>query len=255
MPEPRVTLQFHPDWPHDGRTVIESMAEQGTYLSQFTTGISNGGLTAHPGGDRWRWESRLFEGRYDEAQPDARPVYGAWDRRCDPYGGAIRFGSAHLRLRPEATTRSTFCFPDSVFDPVDVGGPEQLERLCRMADEARLDDLDDYVEAHVHGSVRFDTDVEAIVLDPAHRGTRVEDAANRLGCTVEFHPGFRADPATFDPDYRGAHVVQLARSLTEDGPTPVLTPPEIGAARRIGEHDPQTVKQVWHCLARFGRST
>lgn len=61
-----ITLQFHPDWPHQGRKVIESMAADGYYRSQFTTGISNGGLTAFPGGDRWRWESRLFSGRYDD---------------------------------------------------------------------------------------------------------------------------------------------------------------------------------------------
>jgi hypothetical protein len=29
------------------------------------------------------------------------------------------------------------------------------------------------------------------VLDPCFTGTAVEDAALRLGCPVEFHPGFR----------------------------------------------------------------
>ncbi len=60
-----LTLQFHPDWPHAGRMVIESMAEDGRYRSQFMTGISNGGLSAFPGGDRWRWKSLLFSARYD----------------------------------------------------------------------------------------------------------------------------------------------------------------------------------------------
>ncbi len=92
-------MQFHPDWPHAGRTVIESMAAEGVYRSQFATGISNGGLTAVPGGDRWRWESQLFDGRYDHSDPRDRPVYGAWNRRADLYGGAVRFGSAHVRLR------------------------------------------------------------------------------------------------------------------------------------------------------------
>src|SRR6187402_2202415 len=94
----QVTVQFHPDWPFRDGMVLESMARDGVYRSQFETGTSNGGLTAHEGGDRWRWESRLFEGRYDAADPTTRPVYGAWNRRDDPYGGAIRFGSAHLRL-------------------------------------------------------------------------------------------------------------------------------------------------------------
>jgi len=250
----RVTLQFHPSWPFGDGLVIEAMVRDGGYRSQFETGTSNGGLTAHPGGDRWRWESRLFEGRYDAGPASARPVYGAWNRRNDPYGGAIRFGSAYCRLRPEVVARSTFCFPDSVLEPVDVGGPELLPHLCRMADVSGLDDLDECVEAHVHGGVRFDTDVEAIVLDPCHRDGPVREAAERLGCAVEFHPGFRASVDDLPPAYRGAHVVDLARRWAEphDG---VLDPEVVAAAARSGEHDPQHVKQVWHCLARFGRAS
>ena len=226
----------------------------GSTARRFSTGTSNGGLTAHPGGDRWRWESRLFEGRYDDAPASGRPVYGAWNRRADPYGGAIRFGSAHLRLGPEATARSTFCFPDSVHEPVDVGGPELLAHLYALADDSGFDDLDDCVEAHVHGGVRLDRDVEAVVLNPCHRGTRVSEAAGRLGCEVEYHPGFRASADDFSPTYRGPHVVDLARSLAapHDG---LLDPEVVAAAARSGRHDPQHVKQVWHCLARFGRSS
>lgn len=244
-----VTLQFHPDWPHGDGMVIESMAADGHYRSQFATGISNGGLTAFPGGDRWRWESRLFSGRYDEGPPSDRPVYGAWNRRADPYGGGIRFGSSYVRLRAEAVNRSTFCFPDSVLEPVDVGDATLLPRLCRMADESGFDDLDECVEAHVHGPVRFATDVEALVLDPCFIGTDVETVAQRLGCPVEFHPGFRASPDAFDPGYRGAHIVDLARSLGDE-----LTPRTVGEAARAGRQPAQSVKQVWHCLARFGRA-
>jgi hypothetical protein len=245
---PRVTLQFHPNWPHDGGLVIDSMARGGLYRSQFETGTSNGGLTAFVGGDRWRWESRLFEGRYDDAPTSARPVYGAWNRGCDPYGGAIRFGSSYLRLRPEVTDRCTFCFPDSVLEPVDVGGAALLPHLSRMADESGFDDLDDCVEAHVHGGVRLDVDVEAIVLDPCFIASEVEAAALRLGCPVEFHPGFRASPEDFDPEYRGPHIIELARLLGKD-----LRPDVVGRAARTGQYPAQHVKQVWHCLARFGR--
>lgn len=249
----RVTLQLHPSWPFGDGLVIESMARDGVYRSQFSTGTSNGGLTAHPGGDRWRWESRLFAGRYDAAPASERPVYGAWNRRSDPYGGAIRFGSAHLRLRPEVVARSTFCFPDSALEPTDVGGPELLPHLCALADAAGLDDLDECVEAHVHGGVRFDTDVEAIVLDPCHADGPVREAAERLGCAVELHPGFRASVDDLDPAYRGPHVVDLARALAEPHGG-VLDPEVVATAARSGRHEPQHVKQVWHCLARFGRA-
>lgn len=247
--EPGITLQFHPDRPHGAGSVIDAMADDGVYLSQFVTGTSNGGLTAAPGGDRWRWESRLFDGRYDDAPPSARPIYGAWNRRADPYGAATRFGSAHLRLRPEVVARATFCFPDSVFEPDHLGDATELDRLCGLADGAGLDLLDDYVESHVHGGVRLDTDVEAVVLDPCFAGTDVESAARRIGCDVEFHPGWRVSPDALDPAYRGAEIVELARSLAEE-----VTPAVISHAARGGAYDPQDLKKVWHCLARFGRA-
>lgn len=244
----RVTVHFHPDWPAGDGLVIEAMARDGGYRTQWETGTSNGGLTAHPGGDRWRWESRLFEGRYDAAPADTRPVYGAWNYRELPHGGSVRFGSAHLRLRPDAVARSTFCFPDSVFEPERVGDAAVLAELTALADAAGHDVLDDYVEAHVHGGVRFDRDVEAVVLDPCHVDGPVGAAAARLGCAVEFHPGFRVESAGLDEGYRGPEFVHLARRLGV-----VLTPDVVAAAARSGVHDPQAVKRVWHLLARYGR--
>ena len=70
----RVTLNFHPDCLLHAKPILDVMAEDGTYRSQFVTGTSNGGLTPHPGGDRWRWESRIFGGAYDEGTADERPV-------------------------------------------------------------------------------------------------------------------------------------------------------------------------------------
>jgi Protein of unknown function (DUF3626) len=108
--------------------------------------------------------------------------------------------------------------------------------------------LDDYVEAHVHGGVSTADDVEAVVLDPSHADTPVESAARRLGCAVEWHPGFSAPASDLDPAYRGREFVELARSLG-----PVLTPVVVGNAARSGDHDPQSLRRVWHLLARYGR--
>ena len=244
----RVTLQFHPDWPFGEGLVIESMARDGVYRSQFETGSSNGGLTAHEGGDRWRWESRLFDGRYDGRPPSERPVYGALNHRDRAHGGSIRFGSAYLRLRPEVTARCTFCFPDSAFQPEVVSGPDLVDQLIASAETGVHDLLDDYVEAHVHGGIVIERDVEAVVLDPCFRDTAVERAGAALGCGVEWHPGFRVATERLDPGYRGEEYVALARLLGE-----VITPDVVGAAARSGTHDPQALKRVWHYLARFGR--
>lgn len=246
----RLTLNFHPDRETAGRPVLDALARDGVYHSQFVTGTSNGGLTAHPGGDRWHWESRIFDGAYDEAPAEQRPVYGALDFRRSAAGAAPRFGSAHLRLTAEALPRATFCYPDSAAEPADFGVAAGM-RLIELAEADDRDALDDYIEAQIHGPVLLDRHVEALVLDPCYRGTRVEAAARALPFRTEWHAGFRltVEDLRRHGDYRGEEFVLLGAEIAEDG---LLDPRVIGDAARAGRHDPQSLKRVWHCLARFG---
>ena len=246
----RITLNFHPDRVTDGRPLLRKLADGGVYLSQFVTGTSNGGLTAYPDGDRWRWEQRIFAGAYNNAPAHLRPVYGALNFRHKLVGGAPRFGSAYLRLTAAAVTRATFCYPDSYLQPTAfaVAGRMSLIDLALCDNQ---DPLDDYIEAHVHGPVRLDRDVEALVLDPSYCGTDIEAAAHRLPCRVESHRGFQLSVAELrrHPDYRGQRYVDLGAALAVDGR---LTPRIIGDAARTGHHEQQDLKRVWHYLARFG---
>ncbi|MER7952544.1 DUF3626 domain-containing protein [Streptomyces sp. NPDC096079] len=242
-PALRVTLNFHPHF-------LDRLADEGVYRSQFVTGTGNGGLTARPGGDRWRWESRIFGGAYDEAPAEARPVYGALDFRRRPFGAAPRFGSAHLRLSAAALDRATFCYPDSFLEPADFGVASRMG-LIALAEADAQDALDDSIEAQVHGLVVIGRDVEALVLDPSHRGTEVEEAARRLPCAVEWHGGFRVsvDELRRHPSFRGPAYVELAARIAVDG---LLDPRIVQEASASGRYDPLDVKRVWHCLARFG---
>ncbi|MGC4939468.1 DUF3626 domain-containing protein [Kribbella sp. DT2] len=243
-PALRVTLNFHPDRPG----LLDALADGGTYLSQFATGTSNGGLTAHPGGDRRRWESRIFNRAYDEAPAHSRPVYGALNFRRRPVGAAPRFGSGHFRLTADVLPRTTFCYPDSAFDPTSFGVAAKMS-LIALAEADHQDPLDDYIEAQVHGPVRLARDVEALVLDPSFRGTPVEHAAGRLPCPLEWHGGFKlsVEELRRHPHFRGPQYVVLATHLAEDG---WLTPHVLD--RAFGQYDPQHLKRVWHYLARFG---
>ena len=101
-------------------------------------------------------------------------------RRTDcttgPSAAAPRFGSAHLRLAAQTLERTTFCFPDSFFEP-ELFGAATAFALAKPPPPPAHDLLDDYVEAQVHGVVGLARDVEALVLDPCYRGTDVEAAA------------------------------------------------------------------------------
>ena len=130
-----------------------------------------------------------------------------------------------------------------------------MAERCSLLDLAAQDDvdpLDDYVEAQVHGPVVLAEHVEALVLDPCHRGTEVEQLAQRCPARVEWHEGFRVSVAVLQqhPDYRGQEYVDLATRLARGG---TLDARMIGEAARAGRHDEQALKRVWHYLARFGQ--
>ena len=246
----RVTVSFHPDRSAGGVPILESLGRDGRYRSQFETGTSNGGLTAFPGGDRFRWESRIFGGAYDNADPAHRPTYGALNLWRRPGGAAPRFGSAHFRLSAATLARSTFCHPDSVFEPTRFGVAARMGLLDEVQ-EGEPDLLDDYVEAQVHGPLHLDTDVEALVLDPCYRGTAVEALARELPCALEWHHGWvlGVDELRRHPDYRGPEVVALGCAIARDDRIDARV---VGEAVASGRYDAQSLKRVWHLVARFG---
>lgn len=246
-----VTLNFHPDLMSEGRTVIDCIKQSGSYQSQFETGTSSGGLSAFPGGQRWNWESRIFGGSYDNVHPSMRPKYGALNYRRNSVGAAPRFGSCHVRCAPHISSRVSFCYPDSHLQPRDfaVGNVQRLIDLAEK-NEGSLDPyLDNYIEAHVHGPLTINEDVDAIVLDPSFKATAIEDAARSL-CHIEWHEGFSlgSDDIANCAVFRGPQVATAISQLLEYGP---VTPASIWRARNV-TLDYQMAKWVWHCLARFG---
>jgi Protein of unknown function (DUF3626) len=233
----RVTLNFHPDrLVADGRSVAEALRDEGLYRSQFETGISNGGLTAYPGGDRDQWERRLFHGAYHPAvnasEPvSARPKYGALNVAEFTNGPAPAFGSCALVLSHHQTDRTTFLFGDSseryddlgtadAFEPVLAALLERLAATGQMLGlpglsvrgmVERLRDpaptpafsraLDDYIETHTHGPINLASDADALVLDPCYRdtptGVALHEAAHRYQLELDWHSGSRLTLESF----------------------------------------------------------
>ncbi|WP_066740898.1 DUF3626 domain-containing protein [Cupriavidus sp. D384] len=109
-----------------------------------------------------------------------------------------------------------FRYPDSVYLPRHFGVADRMNLVARLA---------------------------ADVLD--------DRAARALPWAVEWPAGFWADAGMLHRhiDYRGPAMATLATALAGPGQ---LTRATIGAAARNGRHDPQNLKTVWHCRARFG---
>ncbi|MFI0237445.1 DUF3626 domain-containing protein [Streptomyces sp. NPDC016845] len=299
----RVTLNFHPDrLLADGRTTVaDRIAADGRYRGQYETGLSNGSRSAHPGGLRDGWEETLFGGAYTGAAATERPKYGALNLARHADGAAPRFGSCHVRLRPEVSARATFCFGDSHVGPADLGTRDALLPVLAalVADAAASGQsvgvagadpvavvrglpypsaspevgrsLDFYVEAQVHGDVDLRRDAEALVLDPSFRATRTAGLLTGLGVPVEWHAGYELRPGGRDDDladFRGPALPAVtARVAAEFGENGGVDAAAVGRAAAHAVRSPdswgaygapdevlQYLKQVWHCVVRFGTS-
>ena len=261
----RLTVNFHPDRvARSGLTVAEGMARAGRYISQWVTGISNGGRSAFPGGDRQRWEHELFARAYEDAEPtDVEfPIYGAWDLLGDPHGGSPRFGSSFLVLADRLRERATICVGDSHAGPSDIGtfdtawcvlaalaeqvdngsllgAPVDRRGLFELLDTPPVNgtprrDLDHYVEMQVHGGIDLRTDVVSIVLDPSFRNTDIHQAVTELSARydirVHWHAGSELAVERVPTDFRGPTMPDVgARAARADG---VIDARSIGVTAR-----------------------
>lgn len=203
----RVALHFHPDRPGPTmKSVAEALLEQGIYKSQFETLLSNGSVSAYPGGERDLWEKRMFGGAYqiEGSTNSERPKYGALNLMLHPDGPAPRFGSCYFLLSPEVSHRCTYTYLDSHQDPMEKGTYEEFDDILatlmkdaftrdfaigeknltprKLIDhilvnlEGRFSDpsskephrnLNHYIEAQIHGDISLKEDVEVLVADPS----------------------------------------------------------------------------------------
>ena len=198
-----ICVHFHPyRRGKDGRSVIEGLLSHGKYLNQFETQISNGSLTAFPGGQRDRWEQEMFGGRMGspELSPGLRPKYGALDLLRHASGPCPRFGSCYLVLSPTLNPFATVCYGDSYIQP-QAKAPiaEMVEVLASLFSESfdrayalgevgllppdlfdtilkrmaipyvervngpTVANLNHYLEAQIHSEVLLEEDVAALV--------------------------------------------------------------------------------------------
>ena len=266
----RLTINFHPDRRSPDGTVVSGLLRTGRYLSQFTTGISNGSRSAIVGGARSAFEAAMFADVYDHS-PDQRPVYGTLDLLNDTRGGSPGFGSCHLVLDPAITHRCTFTVGDSYLSPPDAGtatAPTSI--LAGLAEQAATSDLlgrslgvdafrsllagisrptatdrllERYVEAQIHGGVDLSSDVIAVVADPAFRdretGRQLQELADLAGAELRWHAGNVLAADRFPTDFRRPDLPMMAKEVAR--PDGLVDAAVIGDRARTIRPGPPTI--------------
>jgi len=217
-------------------------------------------------------------------------------------GPAPRFGSCYFVLKRDVLERSTFTFGGSADEPKWKGTMDEFDGVLAGAledaftrettmgvkgemrpsglvkaiiakgegvevERARTGNLDYYVEVQVHGKVRLDRDIEALVADPSFRGSEVgegmEELAGKFGFPLQWHVGSEIMADEVPHDFRGPTVPSLAKRVAKDG---LVTVKAIGDAvwelardpaawkeRGSQSHVMQELKWLWHVLVRYGK--
>lgn len=216
----RVGLQFNPDRvSQSGKTVVQSLLEDGRYKNQFETHLSNGKLDPIVEGERAGWEDTLFGGAFSKHQANLseRPKYGALHLMLYPDGPCPRYGSCFVLLAPSASARCTFTYMDShrnppekgtlqYFEPIfaalmtecfersfslgrhQVSPPDLIDHLISNLERPFIEhisspmgrNLNHYIEAQIHGDIQLNEDAELLVADPSFRGESVGDQLEEL---------------------------------------------------------------------------
>lgn len=299
-----ICFHFHPYRLNDkGENSITSLLEIGIYKNQFETKISNGSLSAYKGGDRDNWENNLFGQLFaDEAFPlSHRPKYGALDLLRHSAGPSPRFGSCYFVLEPIFTQNATFTYLDSyrtpdergtlqVFDVILAGmledcikhgealgemsiTPNQLvDRIIeslstpysRSILQAPEGNLDQYIEAQVHGEILLKNAVSFLIADIGYKhtpfATSLLELCEKYEIELDWHPGFELTVTEAIHNFRGTEMPAIATQLAVDDKINVAV---LAATERVLTKDfkdkkilnykLQQLKYLWHTLVQFGK--
>lgn len=275
----KITICFHPDRvTGNGDRVIDRLIDSGMYTNQFVTHISNGGVTAFPGGERDIWEWNMFGGAYHsrDTMEEDRPKYGALNPLNFMDGAAPRFGSCCLVLNASVIKRATFSFGDSSTSPDTYGtathfAPVLFAVLDALTECGKLLDCVPMsineaiegmlfgfpsrmpvngrenchtIEAHIHGSVSLLQDVDAIHVDASFANTDIHERITRLCEKYDIRlcwiPKRHVFVEDIDDEFRGPLIKPIARRVLEElrGTGRELTAWRIGRGAQSVVHSP-----------------
>jgi len=160
--------------------VLEFFCKDDYYRNQFETNISGGALS-NP--SRVQWEDNLFQRIYHDAQPFERVKYGTINMTNDPNGvnACYGYGDSYLLLKDHMRQITTFVFGDSAQQDIHMATFQHFNSILYYINDKLLDDVvkiasgevshmsaincTPYIEAQIHGAIRFDRDVEGLYVN------------------------------------------------------------------------------------------
>ncbi|MBT9587128.1 DUF3626 domain-containing protein [bacterium] len=226
-----VTINFNPEKlvpAGEGKQPLPLLlAADDRYRNHFETGATHRDDLNNPARVEYykQKETKLYQGRFDALPDHERPEYGAVNPLQLVGGGALIYGPCYLVLKHSMSGRVAVLPRDSRFATPEqlatLQAPaaallqrqdEDLQQLMKVAlaeiphGEYRNETVEgafpgsNYMECQVHGEVRLDDDVEALMADERLRGTPAEGRLRRMADQHKFPlRWYHAGPPTTEP--------------------------------------------------------
>lgn len=288
-----VNLHFHPDrYLKDGSQIIDGLIQTGEYLNQYQTQVSSGSLSAKIGGDRDKWENKLFNNLFGSSTKD-RPKYGALNLTGTSDGASPRFGSCYFITYPEIKSKCTFTYGDSYLLPKERGTIQNLiqvyarlyhdiftrnsalgfyyKNLSDFHDKTKhflesntlhnmlSHNLDFYIESQIHEQVDLQKDVSTLVVDPSYQGTelenRIHELCDKFDISLIWNQGYSIDLNNFPNNFRGVETFEFAEYIAEENKINAYILGKALSNKKLKskfKDSFQLAKYTWHCLVKFG---
>ena len=147
---------------------------------------------------RSTWEDNLFMSVYKDAEPHERVKYGAVNLNCDPDGvkAAHWYGNSYFVMNEDVKLRASFVYNDSSVMDLHMATFKHFCNILYYIPENGLRSIIDvatgrnvdnkfvdypYIECQLHGPVRFDRDVEMLVVNNIyHKNNVMTDKLNKF---------------------------------------------------------------------------
>jgi len=151
---------------------------------------------------RASWETTMFNGFYDNAEPHERVKYGSLNIDSNPDGvmSTVAYGDAFIVLKQEVKYRITLVYGDSsgISYHLHIATPKYLTNILNYIPTTVLDAAIrvakgqtieyasyQYIEAQIHGELRMDRDVAKLIIKRSlyvsDKGQAVVEMCNRFG--------------------------------------------------------------------------
>lgn len=163
--------------------VMDFILNDTNYRNQFETNISGGSLSKSARDD---WEKQLFNGLYLHSESGEKVKYGALNITNDPSGvrSAHGYGNSYLVLNDATKIRTSFVWGDSSAKDLHIANYRHFNPILLYLSNNALDEVvkiatgkqshstvvySNYIEAQIHGPVRFKEDVDTLVVNSTFR--------------------------------------------------------------------------------------